>query len=151
MKHIVRIVVFFVLVVSCFAQNNPDIGTYPIMFITNKPLAVGTPVWANIGDNSCAYNRNQRWPIGNRHCFESDGRFPPDYQKARIKSVELTRIWKNKSVYTYTVEFVEIYLDPPFISGEKLTRKAYLDDAMKFYNLPPDLASYSQYFVLLNW
>ena len=149
MKYAMSVVVFFLLAVSSLAQEIPSAGAYPLMLSTNKPLEIGTPVWANVGDSECAYpggeDANKRhFPIGERHCFEKKG----SYLKAKIKSVERTKMW-GSHVYLYTVEF-DILLDNPR-NGDKLIRKAIFDEAMKFYNLPADLANYSTYFVRLNW
>lgn len=150
MKYAMSVVVFFLLVVSSLAQEIPSAGAYPIVLFTNKPLAVGTPVWANVGDSECAYpggeDKNKRYfPIGERHCFDKKG----SYLKAKIKSVELTRMWGDNHAYTYTIEFDILLRNPT--NGDKLTRRAFFDEAMRFYNLPADLASYSVYFVRLNW
>ncbi len=137
----------FFLFALCFglsAQNAPPAGMYPLM-LTGKSLPVGTKVWANIGDSQCAYPHTSNYPRVDKKCFEDS------YFKAKIIDVYVLHDGKNGGrVYYYKVEFDKLPGDTSD-DGFRLTRNSYLDDGYKFYNLPDQWASYSQYFVLLNW
>jgi hypothetical protein len=124
-------------------------GSYPIMLAGNKPLAVGTHVWTNIGDGPCTYSRsNRNWPLANRECF-TGGKVSAEYHRAVIKKMYLHR-GGTEAVWVYTVEYIDMPLEPVGDYGN-ITRDASFDDGFKFFNLPPDLAAWSQFFIRTNW
>lgn len=135
----------------------------------DKPLAIGTPVWANIGDNLCGYPRTYgryNWPDIGRHCFQPSP--DPKYHgqtwyRARIASYTST-FWTGRGIDLYVVEFLPPPKDGKDHKGEgwfvsrgpdpefRLTRNAVIEgEAFKMINVFDERAEWSVYVITLNW
>ena len=135
-------VFFFGLVASASAQD--VVGMYPRHVFEKKPLAIGTPVWVNMGDNECAYPRNdaEKYPLAADQCFESG-----DYVKGKIVKI-VAVYWGTYRVYAYRIRYSIAPKGRKPFTGEY---NGGLDKAYTFYNLPAKWADYATNFVALNW
>lgn len=125
----------FAFVITLSAQSA---GMYQLFLGSSKPLAVGTPVWVNMGDSPCAYPRDQRNPKATDNCMS-------EYHQAKV-----VEIFKRDGHWCYKVEFT---LPDPYEPKKKMsiTRNAWFEDAYLLYNMPDKWTTYSKYFVALNW
>lgn len=141
MKPIYVIAITVALLATATVVEAQTVGMYPYTVFERRPLAVGTPVWANIGDNRCAYA--EQYPSAKDECFEQRS-----YQEARIVEIFVFR-GRADDVrrYAYRVEFERTGANPD--RGPQ--RAAFLDEAYTIYNLLERWAEWSRHFILLNW
>ncbi len=124
------------LVVSTTVSAQPvpvdsvKVGMYPRSAFEKKSLAVGTPVWVNIGDDVCAYG--QKYPLAVDRCFENE------YAKGKI-----VEVYSRNSKLWYRIEYQ--------FRNYKGGAEAVLDASYLTYNLPTKWAEHSTFFILINW
>ncbi|MDP3727381.1 MAG: hypothetical protein Q8R35_01935 [bacterium] len=123
------------------AAEAQTVGMYPYHVFEAKHLPVGAQVWANFGDNECAYPRGRNYPLAEDRCFEGL------YLKARIQEVLIAYREEGKYYYAYRVRFESVGNG----HGGKANRTAFLDDAFAIYNMPKQWAEWSSHFILLSW
>lgn len=103
-------------------------------------LEVGTWVWSNSGDISCAWEGDL--PAADSRCWKSDEDNYFDYHPARIIDVE---DWPGGPYYRIMYE--------PFHPGESGMPQwtAAIDEVFEGYNLPPEVREFSNILVRTNW
>lgn len=114
-------------------------GFYP-RSATDGLLEVGTWVWSNSGDISCAWEGDL--PAADSRCWKSDEDNYFDYHRARIIDVEE---WPGGSYYRIMYE--------PFHPGQSGMPQwtAAIDEVFEGYNLPQEVREFSNLLVRTNW
>lgn len=119
-------------------ENDAPAGFYPYSVFNREALPIGTPVWTNHGDTKCTYWW-EKYPSATDTCLT-------EYFRAKISGVT-TFPWLGERLYFYEVEFEPLSPQDDY----RTEREAEFDGAMEGYNLPPEVAAFSKYFIQLNW